>query len=259
LGCQQTVGSSRRAAAHQRAQDGNAALQAGFVLQPARQQHRFARVTLSDALHFRAHRAVAGSLLACLLARRPFHKFHQFLRPRVFRHSHQREVSARFLARANRRANQTKIIWKFRDENDVRSGCQAGAQGQPSGADPREFHNHDAVGGVRAGMQAVNRLRCDFAGGIKPDGFIRSGNVVIRCLGQYDDIQAGLAQVQPGFNRFLPAYANQRVKFVALVSVHRVLGHVRAAVRARHSLGDIAADAKDGPPQGQDARKHPTA
>jgi len=115
------------------------------------------------------------------------------------------------------------------------------------------------VSGVRGGMQAVNRLRGNLARGIKSDGLIGAGDIVIGRLGQHNHIQASLAQVQAGLDGFFPPNAYQRVKFMPFIGVHRVLGQVRCAFASRHSLWDAAADAQDGSAQRQDARKHPAA
>ena len=149
-----------------------------------------------------------------------------------------------------------EIIRDLRDQDHVRAGSQAGAHGQPAGAVAEQLHQHNAMRGVGVGVQAVDRLGGDFAGGVKTDRFVGKGHIVFAGFWHGDNIQSCLAEMRRRKLALVVANDNQRVKLVAVVAIDRFLGAVDQPLRAGHALGQVTAGAQDCATLGEDTREH---
>ena len=108
------------------------------------------------------------------------------------------------------RGNLFHVVGDFRNENDIRPAGNARTQRQPARAMPHDFRHDDAVMAVGGAVQAVNGFGGNVHRGGVTKGGVRHGHVVVNCLGQGDDIEAGLVQPQRVLLRAAAAEADQR-------------------------------------------------
>ncbi len=84
----------------------------------------------------------------------------------------------------------------FGNENDVSAAGDSGVQGNPSGVASHDFDDHDAMVRLGGGVDAVDGIGCDVDGGVEAEGDIGGGEVVVDGLGDADDGQTFLGQIE---------------------------------------------------------------
>ncbi len=249
---EQAIRRCGRATTDQGTEDGDVGFKVGGFAKAPCQQQGLRRIVVFDAfesffLLFGARGSFAG---------RQLHEVHQFLRPGFFSDSYQREVTPGSFPAVNSFDDYIEFVGDLRDEDHVGTGSQTSAHGQPAGAVAKQLHQHNAVRGIGVGVEAVDRLGGNLAGGVEADRFIRTGHVVFAGFWHGDDIQSSLAKVMGSQLTLSIADNNQRVKIVAVVTVDGFLRAVNRTLGTGHLFGNVPAGAKDGAAPGQDARKH---
>ena len=67
-------------------------------------------------------------------------------------------------------------------------------QGDPANVATHDFGNHAAAVRVAGGAEAVHGVGRDLGGGVEAERVVGSGKVVVYCLGNTDDLDAGIRQ-----------------------------------------------------------------
>ena len=75
-------------------------------------------------------------------------------------------------------------------EDDVGAAGHARVGGDPAGMAAHDLHDHDAVVGLRRGVQPVDRVGGDLHRGVEAEGVVGAGKVVVDRLGHADDRHA---------------------------------------------------------------------
>ncbi len=86
----------------------------------------------------------------------------------------------------------------FRNQDDVSAAGDSGVERDPAGVASHHFHDHDAVMRFGGGVDAVDGVGCDVDGGVKAEGDLGGGEVIVDGLGNADD---GQTFARPGRGR----------------------------------------------------------
>ena len=122
----------------------------------------------------------------------------------------------------------------------MRATSHARMQGDPADVAAHNLHDQDAVVRFRRGVQAVNRVRCHRHRGVKAEGVVRRGHVIVNGLRHTDYRNAVVCQPLCTFER---AFAADGDKGVHLSVCKIGLDLVNACLEL---VGVEAAGAQDG-------------
>ena len=100
-------------------------------------------------------------------------------------------------------------VGDFRNEDHVGPAAESAVQGDPSGVTSHHFDHHDTFVAACRGVQAVERIDHHFDGGVKAEGHVRGGQIIVDRLGHADHRHARFLQLQGGAERSVPADTDQ--------------------------------------------------
>jgi hypothetical protein len=123
-------------------------------------------------------------------------------------------------------ANLLDAEGDFGDQDDVGAAGDSGVQGDPARVASHHFDDHDAVMRFGGGVDAVDGVGGDVDGGVKTEGHVGSGKVVVDGLGNSDDGEALLGEIETDLLSAVTADDNQRVKPHGLCVVDDFVGIV---------------------------------
>ena len=106
---------------------------------------------------------------------------------------------------------------------------------------------------VRGAVQAVDGVGGDAQRGIETEGDFCAENIVVDRLGQGDDVQAFLLQLQCVLLRAATAETDQRIQVVCMVVLDNHIGHVLGLAAYLHLVRLVAAGAENGTADREDA------
>ena len=120
----------------------------------------------------------------------------------------------------------------LRNQDDVRTACNAGIQRQPAGLVAHDLNAHYAAVAARSGVDAVNNVSGNVHSGMETESNIGAKNIIVDRFGQADDVQTLLAEQVCRFVGAVAAQAEQAVQLGVLVGlfhggnlVHLVIAH----------------------------------
>ena len=139
--------------------------------------------------------------------------FHGFiLELEAFRHGDDGVALATDIAVADNLVDLLEAHGEFGDEHKVRIRCNACLQGDPAGVAAHAFHHEAACVGSGGGVQAVDLLGGDVGCGVKAEGPVGAGEVVVDGLGHADHIHAKLAKLIGDAKGIVTADGNKAFK-----------------------------------------------
>ena len=113
----------------------------------------------------------------------------------------------------------------------------SGVEGDPTGVAPHDFDDHDAVMGFGGGVDAVDGVGCDVDGGVKAEGDVGGGEVVVDGFGDADDGQSFLRQFEADLLRAIASDDDEGVHAQGFGVVDDIIGEVA------HGLVPVIVDA----------------
>ena len=117
-----------------------------------------------------------------------------FLGDRTLGYSNNGKTAALLISVFDLLNDFVNIIRDLRKQDNVRTACHSGIQGQPPYFMSHNFHDKYSAVGSRCGMDAVDGICSDVHCALETEGHISTPQIIVNGLGQRYDIQAFLAQ-----------------------------------------------------------------
>ena len=174
-------------------------------------------------------------------------------RHRAFRNGDDAEILAALPAAQNRLGDAVDVVRNLGQQDHVGTAGDARTQCQPAGAVAHDLDYDDAMVAVRGAVQAVDGIGGDAQRGIETEGDIGAENIVVDGLGQGDDVETFLLQLQCILLRTTAAETNKRIQVVGLVVLDDDIGHVLDLAAHLHLVRLVAAGAENGAADREDA------
>ena len=86
--------------------------------------------------------------------------------------------------------NLVVIVRNLRKQNNIRTGCNTGVQGQPANLVSHNFYDEDTVVGSCCSMDTINGFTGNIHCTVESEGHICSIDIIINGLRKMDDIQS---------------------------------------------------------------------
>lgn len=132
----------------------------------------------------------------------------------AFRHADDAESLALAAPLDQQFVHLRQVVWNFRDEDDVRSACDPGAERQPAGVASHHFDHHHAVMAHRGGVDLVQAFPGRLHRGVKAEGLIASFQIIVDRLGHADAVDAVADEIGRAGHGAIAADADDRIEFV---------------------------------------------
>ena len=169
-------------------------------------------------------------------------------------HGQDGEVGAPLCPALHGVADPVDVVGFLGDEDDVRTACNAGVEGQPACLVAHDLNAHHAAVAACRGVDAVDDVGGDVHSGVKAERYVGAVDVVVDGFGQADDVEPLLGEEVGRFVGAVTAQAEQAVEAGFLIGTLHGGHFINVVVfHHPHHLKGGALGAQNGAAQRQDA------